>query len=227
MTTLLENSKLEEIYLTGEHLIEDVMKTFNEDDWMSYLVGVEDLSKTLTDDLIQGSKLERIVNRVDLLTSGNLQLDNAEAHLNKVNDSLANIASELVETVNVYGILDFLPTQIDEAEVQELMSEVIGDVLNQFSPSDTTVDVLTMIVLDLMKFMNSECRRDMEFVFQKMLDADFQALKMVDATAKIPSGLLMGNTKLWGRPSVCRGVKIEDDVNNRTVGGRYSAFKNL
>ena len=73
MTTLLENSKLEEIYLTGEHLIEDVMKTFNEDDWMSYLVGVEDLSKTLTDDLIQGSKLERIVNRVDLLTSGNLQ----------------------------------------------------------------------------------------------------------------------------------------------------------
>ena len=212
------------MYLTGENLIVEIMKTFTSDDWLSSLIGIDNLSEILTSDLTKGSKLERIVNRIDLLSTGNLQLDYAEEFLNKANDSLANIASELVETVNVYGILDFLPNQIDQEEVQELMSDVIEDVLNQFSPSDTTVDVLTDIVLDLMRFMNSECRRDMEFSFERMLEADFQALKMVDATAKIPSGLLMGNVKLWGRPSVCRGVKIENKLTNKTVNGKYISF---
>jgi hypothetical protein len=73
------------------------------------------------------------------------------------------------------------------------------------------------ITQELLNNVDQECVEDskMLWFFLKNPESRLAVIQLIDSWGKPPSGLLQGNTKLWGRADECLEVAIEN------IGGEY------
>lgn len=88
---------------------------------------------------------------------------------------------------------------------------------------DGTLDILAEIFIESVHLVNTQCRQDILKTFDLMLKLEYQAIKMFDSSGKLPSGLLKGNLKSWGKASVCHSVDIlpENSGLEYHIRGKY------
>jgi len=60
----------------------------------------------------------------------------------------------------------------------------------------------------LMKNVNPKCFNDFAIVLQEIENVNFNALKFIDSWGKIPSGMLEGNLRAWGRSDECLATTV-------------------
>ena len=64
--------------------------------------------------------------------------------------------------------------------------------------------------------VNENCIFDFTRIFYEISDLNLAAIQMIDSWGKIPSGILDGNLKAWGRSDLCLKTEISiiQDVIN-------------
>ena len=73
----------------------------------------------------------------------------------------------------------------------------------------------------MLQNVNPLCLADFEIVLNEIPKANFGALKMVDAWGKIPSGILDGNLKAWGRSDLCFATTIKPFDTGNEISTDY------
>ncbi|XP_057327425.1 nose resistant to fluoxetine protein 6 isoform X1 [Microplitis mediator] len=69
--------------------------------------------------------------------------------------------------------------------------------------------------------VSAQCRKDSELFKRALRKMSLWAVKMYDATAKIPSGLLSGNVNQLGDFDECLGVDSSADQSTGEINGQY------
>lgn len=126
-------------------------------------------------------------------------------------------------------MLDFLPNdyQLNETEIETILSYVLPEVLKDVNLVDGTLEILSEIFLESIDLVHDTCREDILTIFNQILKLNYQAVKMFDSTGKVPSGILKGNLKSWGKSSICQSVKYIPtandpmDQNQRVILGKF------
>ena len=138
LKNLVEGSEIGEIYENIYIVVDDTITLLTtEGDIIDKLLGKENFMINLSEkELLEDSKIEKLKNRVVSLASlSENDLKTVEEQLNDGNDSMAEITSELIETLNAYNVLDFLPNdhQVNATEIEEVLEYVIPEVLRRGS----------------------------------------------------------------------------------------------
>ncbi|XP_064650005.1 nose resistant to fluoxetine protein 6-like [Lineus longissimus] len=76
-----------------------------------------------------------------------------------------------------------------------------------------------LILTDIPGEVSEECRRDVNQTLVDLIKGEYYALQMLDAAAKIPSGVSEGILRFPGAYDTC--IKVAPVVNKTTFGGRY------
>jgi hypothetical protein len=62
-------------------------------------------------------------------------------------------------------------------------------------------------------YVDEQCVVDFGFLIRELENLNFDAIKVLDSWGKIPSGILDGNLKAWGRSDLCLSTQIKDSIH--------------